>query len=146
MRALERDNKKEADRRLREAREKYYLSHIVREKERANTETQALIEMVEGMLAVPARSRIIYIFSQLLACPTDGWVRKIDLVDKLDVTRKTVQNDIRPFWSLGLINRSNHGYQPTPKFFQLAEHLQQEEPGIYTILKTGLSNHPAPSR
>lgn len=141
MRALERDNRKEADQRLRTARAEYLKNHAERIKLAEMNDSLLIneIAMVKGKLSGPLleKARFVCIFSELLDCPSDGWVKKRYLADGLDVTRKTVQNDVRPFWSLGLINRSNNGYQPTPKFFQLAEYLQQEELGIYDTLKRG---------
>jgi hypothetical protein len=141
MRALERDNKKEADQRLREARAEYLKNHTERMELAARNRALLIneIAMVKGKLSGPpvARVRFVYAFSKLLACHVDGWVNGLTLRDKSGVSKNTITIDMRPFWSLGLINRSNHGYQPTPKFFQLAEHLQQEEPGIYAILKKG---------
>ena len=128
MRALERDNRKEADQRLREARAEYLKNHTERMELAARNRALLINEivMVEGKLSGSpiVKARFVYAFSKLLACHVDGWV-------------SGHQSTMRPFWSLGLINRSSHGYQPTPKFFQLAEYLQQEEPGIYNTLKRG---------
>lgn len=141
MRALERDNKKEADQRLREARAEYLKNHTERMELAARNRTLLIneIDMVGDKLSGPpmVKARFVYAFSKLLACHVDGWVNGLTLRDKSGVTKSTITIDMRSFWSLGLINRSNHGYQPTPKFFQLAEYLQQEEPGIYNTLKRG---------
>ena len=132
MRALERDNRKIADQRLREARAEYLKNHTERIKlaERNRALLINEIAMVESKLSKSStgKAKFIYAFSKLLACHVDGWVSGWIIGH---------HSTMRPFWSLGLINKSNQGYQPTPKFFQLAEYLKQEEPGIYNTLKRG---------
>ena len=132
MRALERDNRKEADQRLREAQAEYLKNHTERMELAARNRTLLSneIAMVEGKLSGSpiVKARFVRAFSKLLVCHVDDWVSGWVIGHS---------STVQPFWSLGLINRSNQGYQPTPKFFQLAEHLKQEEPGTYNTLKRG---------
>jgi hypothetical protein len=132
MATLKEMNAEEARQRLREAREECFRNIAARDREREK-------EMIRNKLTVPgaARTRFVHVFSQLLVCPVDNWIKKPDLANKFNLDPATIQKDMRLFYNFDLINRSNRGYQPTPKFFQLAEHLQQEEPEIYAILKKG---------
>lgn len=141
IKQIQKMNEEEDRRRFEAARKEYEEGRQKRQGLRLEADMKAIDEIIGAKLSGPhmARARFIYIFSQLLNCPTDGRVSKRALMKKFQVTGRTIQRDIQEFFHrFGLVKRYD-GYQPKPKFFLLASRLRQEKPEKYTILKGELS-------
>ena len=82
--------------------------------------------------ASDARWRFHHIFYELLNCPDDARVRKMDLADEFDVTTRQIQDDLQFFKDHHLIDPNvQRGYKPEPRFFQIWDFLRRKDKQKY---------------
>jgi len=79
--------------------------------------------------------RFASIVCQLLKCQDGEKLRKADLVDELGVEKQKIQQEMRFFTKIHLVQLTQQGYAPTPRMFRLFIKLEQTDPEAYNFEK-----------
>jgi hypothetical protein len=77
--------------------------------------------------------RFASIVCQLLKCQDGERLRKADLADELGVDKQQIQQEMRFFTKLYLVQMIPQGYAPTPRMFRLFSKLEQTDPEAYNF-------------
>jgi hypothetical protein len=77
--------------------------------------------------------RFASIVCQLLKCQDGERLGKADLADELGVDKQQIQQEMRFFTKLYLVQMIPQGYAPTPRMFNLFSKLEQTDPEAYNF-------------
>jgi hypothetical protein len=79
--------------------------------------------------------RFAYIVCRLLTCQDGDKVRKVDLVEELEVDKPIVQQEMRFFSKNHLVQPTQQGYVPLPRMIRLFNKLEKVDPETYKFEK-----------